>query len=292
MAVNKKAVMWEVIIPLIIIIVTAAILVFFLVLVPYKSMVGKEACHQSIVLRNNAILGGTELTPGMIPLNCKTNPLVIDTSDEMQIKRDIANEMYDCWWTYGEGKMDFFSKTSWWDIKNPLGIEKVSCTICSTIHFEKSAKDKKIDITDYLQDTKIPKKEITYLSYFNDKEGTKLAPEQRIEVIDTNKDYAILIVGTRGGKIKTVLTTVGMSAASGAAIGAAFLGVGAIPGAIIGAIVGVFSGSTVMGTSFALNSYFSSIRCDSSTSGCFILTLTELNAGNISRICQNIENIP
>ena len=100
---KKGATVQTIIISIIILVTSAAIIFFFLKAFPYKETIDKEACHQSVILRNNALLKGEF---GLeIPLNCKTQRIKISSTNEESIKREIADAMYDCWWMLGEGKM-------------------------------------------------------------------------------------------------------------------------------------------------------------------------------------------
>jgi hypothetical protein len=173
-----------VIISVVILLLTAAVLFYFFKMLPYKETVDREACHQSVLLRSQEIVG---MEPGQlfkVPLNCKTQEIEIDSTNPDFIKREIANAMYDCWWMLGEGKMNFFSN----------GWTKDSyCMVCARIKFSEATQKKIKEIKDldfYLQETQIPKKNMTYAEYFT----TEDAPQQMKEsstVLDTGKEYLI-----------------------------------------------------------------------------------------------------
>lgn len=167
---------------IIIVILSAAIIFLFLRALPYRETVDKEACHNSVILRSSAILRGESIIPATMPLNCKTQEIVISSGNEEFIKREIANAMYDCWWMLGEGKLDFFPESGWKDWGVPgLGTSKANCMICATIKFEGAAKGKQIELLNYLEETKIPTKNITYLEYFSEEPGAKLPVDSKLK---------------------------------------------------------------------------------------------------------------
>lgn len=169
---------------IIIVLIGAGIILYFLAYLPYKEEISKQACHQSVILRSKSIAG---LKPGqaLVPLNCKTEEIVIKTTDEERIKKEIANAMYDCWWMLGEGKLNFFSR-GW--------TKDVYCVICSRIKFDEKVQEKikKInDLDSYLQNTKIPKHNITYAEYFTTEKAPQIAKESPVS-LDTDKEYLLV----------------------------------------------------------------------------------------------------
>lgn len=173
-----------VIISAVILLLTAAVLFYFFKILPYKETIDKEACHQSVLLRSQEILG---LQPGQVlkvALNCKTQEIEIDSTNSDFIKREIANAMYDCWWMLGEGEKNFFSR----------GWTKDSyCVICARINFSETTQKKFSEIKNfdiYLAETKVPKKNITYAEYFTTVEAPLEIQEGSIN-LDTKKEYLI-----------------------------------------------------------------------------------------------------
>ncbi|MCX8193808.1 MAG: hypothetical protein N3G19_00360 [Candidatus Pacearchaeota archaeon] len=298
---NKKgATVQSMLIGIIIVLLTAAILFFFFKALPYKETVDKEACRNSVVLRNNAILKGEGLALEIIPLNCKTQEIIISSNNEAFIQREIANAMYDCWWMLGEGKMDFFPESGWKDLGVPgLGTSKANCIICSTIKFDDNAKGKRIDLLNYLENTKIPMKNITYLEYFSEEPGAKLPVELKIEKLDTNKNYAIIFMGISGAEVKrAILATVGMSSGGAFLSGKALTMISKIgikgAGKMIPIVGWIWIAIETVGHLATLwsDAHASAVHCDGATGGCFALILTTLEATKIAAECQNIESIP
>lgn len=300
---KKRGIVPSILVGILLLILMGGIILYFTLrhLSPlYTETIDKEACHMSVMARDNALLKGTHWTPEILPLNCKTQEIKISSTNEEFIKREIANAMYDCWWTLGEGKADFFRDVSWWDIKNPLGIEKANCIICSTLQFEGGAKNRQLDIQAYLEQTKIPQKNITYLNYFLEQADAKKFPgDIKAPVLNTGEDYAIVFMAMKGPEIKKTLIESGATGAvsfmiagtvAGTAIGAFGGPIGAAGGAIIGTIGGLIQGLVIGGVNVGANVIASISHCDTKR-GCNNLLIVPLTAEGLT-ICQSIESIP
>ncbi len=265
----KKAVMREQLIPIIVIIVSAAIIIFFLMKFQFQKMSEKEACRQSVVLRANALIRGTEaISEGLIPLNCKTDYIEIKTSDEEAIKKEIADAMYECWYMLGEGRLNFI-------VGDP---NKAYCLICSVISFSEETQKKVPVINDfitYLQTTIIPGKNITYLQYLASNLDPKLNVQQGIEdkIYTTQKQAIIFITGRTDNTINLV-SRIGVSVGLGLTV-AVFTGGAAIP-----ILVGMTTDILLQFTQAITDEYTSSI------------ILLPYDAQSISQVCQTIESIP
>ncbi|UZE93796.1 MAG: hypothetical protein IB618_03450 [Candidatus Pacearchaeota archaeon] len=304
---NKKgALVQNIIIGIVILIITAAILFYFLKIFPYEETINKEACHQSVILRSQEIAG---LQPGQlagIPLNCKTQHIEISSTDENFIKREIANQMYDCWWMLGEGEMDFFSESIWQSYAVPgAGYPKSACVICTTIKFDDNVKEKvkEIDMFNYLVQTKIPLSNITYYEYFTDQADKDLAVGIEAPKIRTDSDYVIIYMGIRGRSYWEVLKNdlkivAGLGAVSMVTTGPWTTGrlIGKVASTafkhpivvaiVVGSALGTQAVSTIIG-----NSYVSS-KCNEEWEGCYHLILAPMKASEIGAVCNNIESIP
>ena len=110
----------------------------------------------------------------MGPLDCRTNYLCISgggdceeisatstvkiaPGNKNEIMKVLADEMSDCWWMFGEGKIDYVSVGTF---------TKVACSICSIIEFEGLSIDSISyhEFYDYLKTTPKTKTQ-TYLQY-------------------------------------------------------------------------------------------------------------------------------
>lgn len=281
---KRAGIVWQVLIPLIVLIVVGAILFFFLSAIPWRETVDREACHQSVLLRGNAFLKGE--WGAELPLKCKTEEIVIKTDDSLEIKRTIANAMYDCWWMLGEGEVDFFRQ-------DPALQKKSHCVICATIGFDEKTKNSLPKITGmngYLQTTKVPGEEFTYWQYFVKSENPTILNDFEEDYLDTSKTYAItysliekstLLNCVAGGGAMVV------GAKAGAAIGTViFPGVGTAIGFVGGMVIGGVGG------------YIIGDKLTNKISGTpegysILFTLVPFESRSISEIgCTSIESIP
>ena len=231
---EKKAITVRFIILLLVSLISFTIIVAWFRTFPYREIINKETCHQSVMLRSMQGIG--EITKRKIPLRCKTEHIIISESDEEQIKKKIANAMYDCWWMLGEGKLNFF----------PSKLTRENyCIICSTIEFKSRARDKKIDIYTYLKERTIPSKDESFLEYLSNG-NSEIVGEA--ELLDTNKEYAIVFSFFKGEFLTNILMSSGtaiIGAKAGAIIGTIVPGPGTVVGTGIGFIVGGVLGNLI-----------------------------------------------
>jgi len=123
---------------LIILILSFAIILFFIFRLDFASTSNKEICYNSVVLFEKSKISGEIDLFGK--LDCRTNYLCIsqgekckdfsaDSSAKVLTKEELfktlADGMSDCWWMFGEGKIDFTGLT---DLKS-------QCAICSIVKF-------------------------------------------------------------------------------------------------------------------------------------------------------------
>ncbi len=160
---------------IIILIVSFVIILFLLFRLNLGTTSDKEICHNSVVLKSKSasIVG---------ELDCKTNYLCIsgggkceginptetvkvDPENKEEIIKAMADEMADCWWMFGEGKLDYI------DIK---AFEKeTACAICSIVKFDdkiQEAQEEGITYEEFLNNltNQIEDRDETYIHYFFD----------------------------------------------------------------------------------------------------------------------------
>ncbi len=274
---NKKGdLAFKIIISLVILLVTGIIVFFFISMMPFKETVDKEACHQSVVLRSQQIV---VLKPGQtlgIPLRCKTEEIIIDSSDEKEIKKEIANALYDCWWMLGEGEMNFFGR-GW--------TKDTYCVLCSTIEFSETTQGKIKEIhgiDNYLIETNIPGQDFSYAQFLTTNEAPQITKEQE-SVLDTSKKYAVSYA------------MIERSAATGRVTGIAAGAVGVFVGFKIG---GGVKAAAVLGSLFAGGGNWVTNQIQNLVEGTSVdyyvaLDLIPLEAQALKDFgCTSIESIP
>ena len=185
---------------LIILLIGAALLFIIFTNIPFKVTAEKESCRQSVLQRGKTFLG-VEPGKALVPLNCKTNYIDIYTHSESLIQQDIANAMYDCWWELGEGRLQFWDEQTMKEFG--LGTVKSTCMVCSIIRFDQTLKDKNwnIDVTTYLEQTKVPISNQTYLEYFLGEPNARLPTNVQASTINTGQDYMILFMAIEGNDL-------------------------------------------------------------------------------------------
>ena len=215
---------------IIILIVSFAVILILL----WKLNLGKETdadvCRDSVFKKGSNIAGFTETS-----LKCYTKyvcitadgsceelnkPEVYEVRDVNGVYNALANEMANCWWMFGEGKVNYVNKETFTDLK---------CSICSQVYFDDSLQEEipelesgKLD-EDALYDSYLPnngpKEGVTYLEYFFGSNDIKSLRERLTQEksafgsLDLNKQHYIMmaIVPTRnywvtyGGGLATII---------------------------------------------------------------------------------------
>ena len=178
-----------------VIVVSTIIIFIFLFRMNLGGTSEREVCHTSVVTRASA-----SLLKESIPVNCKTNyiclsrdgtcekmttPEIKKVNTKEEVYEALAEEGANCWWMFGEGKMDYVGtfKTGF--------TSDLYCSICAQVGFDDSLYNlfstnpnivKKADLGipadyssfvisredfyKYLANTNISGKDITYLDYF------------------------------------------------------------------------------------------------------------------------------
>jgi hypothetical protein len=160
---NKKAELTtQQIVLLVILIASFAVLLLFLFNLDLGKESDKELCHNSVITRGNALIP-TEA----VPLNCKrsyiclsfdgscekmTSPEIKEVETEQEVYQVLADELAECWWMFGEGKVNYVGKETF---------ENLYCSLCSQIAFDDSVKEifpsgnfSYTDLKKYLLETK------------------------------------------------------------------------------------------------------------------------------------------
>jgi len=163
------------IVVLIILIASFAVIIFFIVRLNPTSTADNEVCHNSVIMRKSSLIGQSST-----PLNCRrdyicltqngncsglSNPQIVNVKTKEDVYQAMAGKMADCWWMFGEGKIDYVSG----DLTH-----NNYCSICSQVLFDNSLKNidgfqegniSKEEIYKYMANNKMPNQDITYLEY-------------------------------------------------------------------------------------------------------------------------------
>lgn len=133
----------------IILVLVAFIIVLFFTTNLFGGTIKKSA--DPYVCRTNVELAALPKKLGLSgpkDVECGVRTIVEDVAEDYEKQKKIlANEMYNCWFQYGEGKIDF--TTNW----QGAGFSDINiCYICSSIYFEKSNPLDKESLDDALKD--------------------------------------------------------------------------------------------------------------------------------------------
>ena len=281
---NHKAMTQETLIAVIIIVISFIILGYAALRI--TGIIGptfsKETCHSSVVLRgSSSIIKNLGFFPG---LKCKTeykclsmggkcppNYETIPVANEDDIKRELANAMYDCWWQLGEGKINFLGKTF---------LTQQTCLFCSQIAFDDKIKKNYPLIngfSEYLSTTSIPNTAMSYSTYFF---SSSTIPDIQI---DTSKDY---VTNFRVIKQGTLAKNTGNLAS--------IVGAGAIVVTTLitgGLTLGVYVTVTTLGVGVIGYSGIGILHEGAGDVGDIIFSLVPFTPESLTQ-CQNIESVP
>lgn len=210
---NKAELTTQQIVTMIILIASFAILLLFYFNLNLGDASKKDICHDSVIkqgsLAKNAFKGGS--------LDCRTEyvcisggedcedfgadtTIEIDAKNESEFYRAVAEEMANCWWMFGEGKIDYSGA-------NFLGSGSY-CSICSVLAFDEEIK-KNIesngvfiydDFLKYLDENKMQGSSKTYLNYLTS-HGEKYKELYSGKVINFNEEMVILTAINNDGPL-------------------------------------------------------------------------------------------
>ncbi len=266
---NRRAEMTtEQIVILIVLITSFAVILFFLIELNFGQTTDQQVCHNSVVERGSGVI-----PTGAIPLDCKTHylclskdgtckemtaPDIVTVKNKNDVYQALANEMAECWWEFGEGKLNYVGSTF---------TSNLYCSICSQVAFDKSinffnnGQIDEAEFYNYLAVTNDSGQGTTYLNYLLGLKNAQViqatleANRSSFGTIDLNKQYFVVMgifskVGLLGW------AAVGAGAGAGIAValvlspvtGGATLA--SIPGIIIisSGIVGGVTGGYMIGT--------------------------------------------
>jgi hypothetical protein len=194
---NKKAELTTKHIVMIIILIASFIIVLFLLFrLNLGETTNKEVCHNSVVLKGKSgIFAGS--------LNCRTNYLCIsgdgdcgeipttstieiDPESTDEIMKAIADEMSDCWWMFGEGKINYVGEKF---------SGNMACALCSVIDFDETIKGSVsyLEFFNYLKTTSKSSSQ-TYLQYLYGVNSLEEEHPYYQNDLDFSKQY-VLVTG-------------------------------------------------------------------------------------------------
>ena len=255
-------------ITIIILIVSFVVILFLILRLDLGGTTKKEICHNSVITRGSSVLP-TE----SIPLKCDrsyicitadntcesmTNPIKKKVENQEEVYEVLAEELADCWWMFGEGKIDYVGKDM---------VGKVYCSICSQIAFDNSLEDifpegeiDKEAVYEYMGANDYSEDE-TYLNYLYD---TNDLEELKTELVSQNIEFGPMDMDQQYYAMMSITSDVSVVGwavrVAGVAVGAIFLlpitsPIGSISfiafttSGVVGGGAGAFIGGVVRGES-------------------------------------------
>lgn len=282
---NKKASLsTKELIVIIILVVSFAVILYFMAQLSLGGSMDQKTCETSVSLKkasfDNPITGGKLID---LPLKCKTERICVVTdksqkcdaslgnsytkikvSNKEDIKKLIADNMAECWSTLGEGKGNMIFKRE----LTSLGIVSRG-VICKVIDFNetviKFGPINSLDITKYMNENKVPEKDLTYWEYLLDEEKDSQNKVPMTSdalsggVIDLKEPYAIVFVESRLGALsRSIAFGSGVVGAGGAVAGVIGLATSSVSAPVIiigGALVVMGGGSFTKIWDWATNKF-------------------------------------
>ena len=169
-----------------------------------------QVCHNSVVLRGKSLLK-TE------PLDCKISYFCVSgggncvegnydskveiRQEQNEVFKVLAEELSDCWWMFGEGKVNYLGR----EISG-----KNHCAVCSRISFDEKLKEtfptgiSIEDFKNFLITTNVSNGEESYAKYLYDVNDFSLLTDKGwlLKEIDFKKDYLVFTgIGLGGNNI-------------------------------------------------------------------------------------------
>lgn len=156
----------------------------------YQSTLNKNICKASVYSQHLGTIKNIALPSD---IKCPMQRIQINQKDPEQIKRELADNYARVCDEFGKGELDLFG-----------GRETTFCVIRDKISFKH--KDIKIEnFAQYLTDTDMPKKDISYAQFcsgYKTERGEEFFEGNINQLgestIDTNKEYAIIFVYVKG----------------------------------------------------------------------------------------------
>ena len=260
---NKNAELSTQQIVLMIILITSfAVILFFLLRLGIGEKSEEQLCHNSVLQKASVF--------SEAPLQCYRNYVCIteDGSCEKLIKPKkikvktldevygtLADEMADCWWMFGEGKVDYVGSDL---TKNNY------CSICSQIYFDDSLEalegieNKQIskdELYDYLSENEYSKNK-TYAEYLFGTSDIKKLKADILQYENNTEDigsFGNIEIGEQYFNVMGITSSVGRLEWSGVGAGVGAAAIGSVwvlsgpPGWIAGALI-LVGGAVIGGT--------------------------------------------
>lgn len=242
------------IVMLVILVASFAVILFFIFRLNLGEQTNQELCRNSVILAGKSALKGENSLSCYRTYKCLTSdgtceglndPQKIEVDTEEEVYRELANEIADCWWMFGEGKVNYIGD----DLKS-----QAYCSICFQTVLDDSLGKvvgsngvSRESLYKYMSNAKRPGTNSTYLQFlYGTTADIKVADGAKFGNLPLSKQYFV-IMGIKSGASQTgwiAIGATGAALATGAVVGffTAPISIPAAIGAIIGGVGGGFGG--------------------------------------------------
>lgn len=300
--INKKGELTtQQIVMLVILITSFVIILVFMFLLDLGETTNEQLCHNSVATRGSSVIPS-----GSIPLDCRTtyvcltedgscermtNPEVKKVGNKLEVYKILAEEMAQCWWMFGEGKINYvgddFTHNNY-------------CSICNQVGFDDSVQGilgKSLDKDDFYDYLKATEKSggVSYSDYLFgrgklEELESELSKKGSVSFgeIDLDKQ-SYIVMGIISEVDGWVSTLAGIGAGVGIVIGTVTTG-GVFGYVVAGALVGGAGGFIGDGVFSAINPTISSITVKGSSGNDFLApTLIEADSDKFELLnCEEV----
>jgi len=189
------------IVTIIVLIVSFIVILFFFFRLNLGATTNSEICHNSVVLkaRSVGISGDLKCKTSYVCISAggtcadmnPTETVPVNSNNEDEIMKALAEQMSDCWWMFGEGELNY-GTTGFFG--------SGGCALCSVVAFDEKVSGNAItysEFYDYLANTKKDETQ-TYLTYlYGVSDLNSISQSEGFEKnannpITTNQKYAII----------------------------------------------------------------------------------------------------
>lgn len=137
---------------IIILIVSFGVILILLFRLDLGEITNREICHNSVVLKSKGenLVGKLDCKTDYLCISgggeCKdfnpTTTTEVDSNNKEEILKAIADERDNCWWMFGEGKLDYVGYS--WKLDIIVGTH---CAICSVVKFDEKIQEQYLELS-------------------------------------------------------------------------------------------------------------------------------------------------
>lgn len=163
-------------------------------------------------------------------LKCTTKKEISETLVEREILKDIAMDMYDCWWQFGEGEIDFLSDIDWFG-------SDFKCYPCAIRRFSENGFRGTISINKleaFLDSEKIPSGRMTFSEFFTKVDNGRLEFGGGDISIGPETNFYVFFMANKKSEFWNDIAGEGKEEAATAAVGTAGIYLGKKIGTRVG----------------------------------------------------------